>query len=425
MVTPPHWPQGRTGVGASLSDFTELATSDPHFDQAWGEINGQLDIEGAGTTEINSAKIALTNAFEQLSTQSFGLSGQDAINAAKQYVLVGQTVLGAVQTVGGLVGQLENGAPPLEVMQAFTGTLIGLAAGAGLISAGVGAAIVAGVGAILDILGSVGLFGSPPPGVGVPGCNYSVPSQPDFQFGCIVAWGPKVEPTSTQWRKFPQPGNPPDEPWFQPIPNTSTVYGDWPQIPNGPPPIRLGGPAPAGRPIDTGFPAYQRALNDSSNGGFFLAFFQAWQSNAEYALNGLRPQPDEQVLIHTLRLWNRAHDGPMVPLRGGFYAESLVPLAMNTLSGNDPLMFAGGLGINVGPIKSPPRKVIALHLPSGSIKASPTLPGATSTGAKVAAGTAVVGGAAILGTVVFSLVKGQAVDAVLGHAWKHVKGWFR
>jgi hypothetical protein len=67
------------------------------------------------------------------------------------------------------------------------------------------------------------------------------------------------------------------------------------------------------------------------------------------------------------------------------------------------------------------RSVITLHLQGQRVGATSAGPTAT----QVVAGTAAVGGAALLGTAIYSAVTGIAIGAVVEHAWKHLKGWFR
>ena len=170
---------------SGLGDFDQLVGSDPTFAGAWGEIQNQLQAEGGNVTQINSAKIALTDSYEQLSAQGFGLSGADVVNSAKQYVLLGQTVAGAANVVQGLAGVVQ-GADPIAITQAFTGTLVGVSIAAGALSAGVGAAIVGGVGALLSILQNAGFFGARPGrrrGV-LPGFLQPAPCLYDIQRAC-------------------------------------------------------------------------------------------------------------------------------------------------------------------------------------------------------------------------------------------------
>jgi hypothetical protein len=118
----------RTGVGGQ-ADFNALISADPHFASAWGDIQTQLVTEGV--TDFTGAQQAFTDSFQQLASQSFGLSLDtgtvgNAYATAKQYVMTGQTIAGAVSTVTGLIGSIEsNTMQPLAVMQTFTGTKSG------------------------------------------------------------------------------------------------------------------------------------------------------------------------------------------------------------------------------------------------------------------------------------------------------------
>lgn len=473
MVTP-HWPQPEepsqpVGVGG-IADFEGLISSDSNFAGAWGQVQAQLTLEGAGPSDITSAKEAFTDSFQQIASQAFGVAGQDAIDAAKSYVLTGKTIAGAVGTVQGLITAAESGAP-LQIVQAFTGTLIGVAVAAGAVSAGVGAAIVGAVGALSAILQQAGFFGSPPAAGTV--CGFPLYQKPTFTLGCMGAWAPVIAVNSAAWRPFPDPTNSTDAAWFQ----TGHVGpGQWRDGFYG---IRApgkdqsyGGDAPnpasnSDRPIDIAFPGYSYCVEAASgkipvptppgtpvpsiNTDFARAFIPAWKANAVYSLNGLKPQPDWQVLVHLLRMWNKSHDGSSYevllppqpnpgynpndwtssPMYNPSFFTRFVEEAIMALPASDPI-FARlpdgrtGLRRNVGAQHQPPisPRVIHLRIPAVD-KATATAPGSTSTAVKVAAGGAAVTGAALVGVVAFSLVKGKAVDVVLGQAWKTMKGWFR
>jgi hypothetical protein len=159
-------------------------------------------------------------------------------------------------------------------------------------------------------------------------------------------------------------------------------------------------------------------------------------ANFDFAYNcsPISPINEQQLVLKARDVWNALHTADSTQTFD-VNSNGIIP---GILSGRLSLVWdpgkpqqvpsVGPITVNTGgAVPHAARRTITLHLPPRAIDATASVPapGATSTGAKVAAGTAVVGGAAILGTVVFSLVKGQAVDAVLGHAWKHVKGWFR
>lgn len=428
-----------------------------NFSSAWGEVQNQLQAEGADASQLNLAKTAFVNSFEQLSA-NMGVTGDEAIAAAKQFTTLGHTIIGAVGTVQGLISTVESGSAP-QITQAFTGVLISLAVGSGLVSAGIGAAIAVGISLVLTALGDLGLFtSSAPPTFDIPGCGKWT-YVPDYLVGCmgIQAKGgvdPKVTqpfrvaPGSPNWRTFPQPtagshvGDGSDGAWF--IPNSPYV-GVWRGVLVDSGDINNATRNDRARPVDRAFPNYGRLAGDAEVGGairnvfattqlptviaagsnFQKTFFSAWRGNAEYALNGLKPQADEQVLIHMLRLWNRAHAGPAVALNQSeeSYANSLVAAALNLVQSNDVGLTSGrSLLVNSGPMKTQTPQHIRLHL---STKAGASAPTGLSTTTKVVAGTAAVGGVALVGTAIFAFATGRAIDAVFSSAWRGFKGWFK
>jgi hypothetical protein len=415
-MTAAHWLR-QPGFGAGLTDFEAYASSDPNFQAAWGEVQAQLNVEGAGTTQLNSAKTAFVNSFEQIAGQGF--SSSDPIGAAKAYVMTGQTILGAVNTVTSLVSSIQNA--PAQAIQDFTGVMVGLA-GATL-SAGIGAAIVVGVEIALSVMQSAGLF--PPPSH----CDYPVGSLCATSTNSV-----RVPPGSGAWRRFPDSTNPNDAVWFQPNPPQAWGWND----------LILFKPTfgTTERPIDQGFPNYNMIEAMASRGDAFeQAFASAWKGNQAFLLNGLQPQPDYQVLIHALRLWNRTHAGPMHTVQVMYvitspYLFSLTTDAYTFAGDGDGIKMNGTVGMNTGALIVPPvapvaplapHHVISLHIQHGAITApAPVVPTTSglSTGAKVAVGGAAVTGAALLGAVAYGYLKGEAVDAVLKGAWRHVKGWF-
>lgn len=459
-VIPDHWPQPRKpGFGAGLLDFEAYAASDPNFTNGWAGVQSQLVAELADSSQINLAKTAFTNSFEQLAA-NMGVTGDEAIAAAKQFTTLGHTVLGAVSTVQGLITTVESGSAP-AITQAFTGVLISIGVGSGLVSAGVGAAIAFAITAVLAALGDLGFFTSnAPPTYDIPGCGKWT-SVPDYLIGCMGVWAKgsspnltqpfRVAPGSPNWRSFPQPGTPgpyvsgADKEWF--VPNLMSV-GIWKGILIDSTDTGNLTRTDGSRAIDRAFPSYGRLAADAGIAGqirnvllnvnlpaaispgsnFQKAFFSAWRSNAEYALNGLKPRPDEEVLIHTLRLWNRAHAGPPVVLSQSeaTYAHSLVSAGLNLVQSNDVGLTSGaGLLVNSGAMRTQTPQIVKLHL---STKAGATSVGSSapmSTTTKVVAGTAAVGGAALLGTAVFAFATHKSIDTVFSSAWRGFKGWFK
>jgi hypothetical protein len=172
---------------------------------------------------------------------------------------------------------------------------------------------------------------------------------------------------------------------------------------------------------------------------FFRAFFVAWKTNAEYALNGHNPAADWQVLRHVLNIWNRAHTNTqtavMQPRDKGFMRTVLtgangqgtgetddlpqtapvpyVSMLIEEYNQNFPDE-AGGIGkpagitINLGPVKVVPHVVKLGNLPGEST---------TSPAAKAAL---VVGGVAAGGLVAAALY-GYATGKGLDWVFKKLK----
>ena len=436
--TTPHW-----GFGAGLTDFQAYFSSDPNFAGAWNDIAAQLAHEGADASQINLAKTALVDSFQQMAS-NLGVSGDQAIAAAKSYVLLGQTVAGAAESVTGLVQAAESGSF-VAITQTFTGTLIGAAIAAGAISAGVGAAVVGAVGELLNILASAGFFGQPSTDTEISNCGF-YPIKPSYMVGCVAVQPVdpiQQAPGAVTWRTFPQPGNNTNtmaDPRYSGVVSRGVSYSDqliwfttrdqggggglwkgarW----DGPGTIDHPSPGNV-RLVDLAFPNYSDVAYEAvAAGGFSQAYFGAWKANAEFALNGLKPQPDEQVLIHALRLWNRAHAGPTTPLYydSRYPISRLIPAALSRLSGGDPLVSGQGLLLNTGALIQPQR-VVTLHLPTNLVQSSAP---PTSTAAKVAGGAAVVAGAGLLTAAVVGWASGKAIDKVFSAGWEKIKGVFR
>jgi len=357
-----------------MGDFASDMAADPTgFGGAWNQINAQLQSEGASSTQVLAAQNALASAFDNLSSQMPD-AGQ-ALAAAQQYVMAGQTAYGALTMVQNLQAAAAAGVPPAQLLQTFTGTMIGAGIAAGVITAGTGAAIVGGVSILVSVLQAAGLFGGPPSGTQVcPGvyCNnpsYVLPN------GCTCVWDtlPSIVPGSASWRHFPNPNDPNDAGWFQP--RASLPWGpfNWKGATWGAP---LSDQWHQGwRLVDYAFGVYHHLECEmAANAGgtsawplFSQSFIAAWKLNAEYALNGLRPQPDWAVLVHAARVWNRAHDASSVlglSSQSGVVAqpgtscpssmltpyESIIAAdAIANLPASDPLVSNGQIVINAGP----------------------------------------------------------------------------
>jgi hypothetical protein len=460
-VLPPHWPQPRRPLrvgAAGIEEFSALVQADPHFASAWGEVSTQLQAEG--TADLTGAKIALSNSFDQLASQSFGLSPQDAADAAKKFVLAGQTIMGAVETVQSLVRAAEDASPAevLAVAQTFVGTMIGVATAAGAVSAGIGAAIVAVITIAISLLESSGLLaGFTPTGVTYKNCyNLHFDPTPDWLAGCVGFKGQKTSPGAPNWRQFPNPiKDPTDNLWYIP-PNgdystmsQAASLGSW----RG---LQIWAGLFNGLPINEAFPAYiqleywglpvgayvgspdgkfrvvgagsrctrvlSSPISNALSNDFVSGYITAWKANAEFALNGLKAQDDWMVLQHFIRVWNRAHssattvtvqpvqDTSGLPLYGMPYWQNLVYQMAS--GGKDPKLqdASGNLLINTGPTLAP-KKTVSLHLGIGPSTG-------LSTPVKVAVGAAVVGGAAVASTAVYAFATKTAFSAVWKNLWK-------
>ena len=328
-------------------------------------VPGDSVLTGQLTDQLNGAKTAFTNAYEQITSQGLTAITSNPVAAAKQFVLAGNSIAGAVQTVLGLASNLSSEAKVIKVattvLSSFTGVMVALLVGVtGAITAGVGAIIVGLVATAVAFLNSLFAKAPQPTANQVQICTSPVSVLADktyaglpiaFTIGCVPVYtsNPQIGPGSTAWRSFPDPNNPADAAWFRPI----YLYGGGPGLWNDADfwAVAIGTPAEMGRPIDVAFPNYrylecemydidpgsesfaQSAIFNGTNStdttantyvvpsnytppkytpkttvtDFQKAFFAAWKANSEYALNGLVPQTDPIVLLHLIRIWNAAH----------------------------------------------------------------------------------------------------------------------
>jgi hypothetical protein len=420
----PHLRRG-VGQGGSFGNFTNNAA----FLASWGPVGAQLQAEGnaPGSFAYQLAQNDFANAVGQLA-QAPEAQGADILNAAQQYTIAGHTIQGAFSTVTQLIQAANNGVSAPQAVQLFTGTMIGVAVLAGAVSAGAGAAIVGAIGIISDLL-----LGGGSPGFSIPGCPGTTFSQaPNYSVGCVAVFGldpVTAGPGTANWKSFPSVNNPNDAHWFD-----SSLYG-WSGIP-GYGQWSGGIPGFGYRLIDVAFPAYNTiscSLQTPAGtfaGDFLRHFFSAWKANQEYALNGLKAQPDWQVLAHAIRLWNMAHapgtpflmaPSPLAlavdPACSDFtvgYEHMLVTDVVNNIKGDSLVPIQNGnLVVNTGPLIPPPQA------------SNVTLPGAPAkstvgaTAVKVAAGT----GVAVLGGIgLVALAKGWAFGKTVEWAWGKTGG---
>jgi hypothetical protein len=360
-------------IDTGQTDFNSLVQNSSFgslVQQAWGPVQQQMLAEGLDPSNpldaanLNTAQGMFANAYNQL-TQQMGVEATSAMQAAAQYVQTGKTIAGAVQTVVSLIKQAE-GVQDIQGACNFVGSLMGTvvtaAIASGAVTAGIGAAITAVVGVTIALI-EAAWPGNPQP-AGQLICAQTGPqgaqiycSGASFTVGCICCFShapigqtTPIGPGTSVWRDFPNPTDPNDAGWFQYVgvigqPQSATGPFGGPTAGAGAPgytyPLQgapTAGNAPQGlgvwknatwstpfagmRTIDGAFPNYRQleyeltvpfgnevepcppALVD-----FGKAFFAAWKSNQAFALNGLKPIPDEQVLLQTLAMFNRSHDG--------------------------------------------------------------------------------------------------------------------
>ena len=393
-------------------------TATPEFQAAAASVTSALAAEGQGAADVTFATSQLADTAQQLYNAG-GVAAQEALNGAVDYIKLGHTVAGAVGQVQGLV-QIASSGDPSAIMQAFTGTMVGVCATLGPVSAGVGAAIVLGVGALLSALDGGGS-----PGFSIPGCDglkFSAP--PTYAVGCVGVFGQtaRPQPGSLAWSAFPDPNKDPS--WFDTTQSGGFSWkgSDWHTYINMP-------RCPRVAAINRAFPDYASLVCNLNNpdydpqmAAFYRAFVAAWKLNKEYALNGLKlPAADWQVLQHTVRLWNMAngHSAYRIIQPGSVdcnianvdhsYVAALI-LGLHTINNKDPFVMnnmtpAGGLIINTGaPVSTAPMP----------LKNSSTL-------ASVAKGGAVLAAGAGLGVLLHAWLAGKAVDLVIAHGWNGLK----
>jgi hypothetical protein len=485
----------RIGLGDGLAEFNALVSANnPGFNSAWGDVQTQLAAEyGVGTQAYQDAILQAQDMMGQAYSGLSQLAGVDPTQIAgkaRDYVLLGKTVSGAVSTVQGLVEDANNGTVTPAVVGSFVGTMIGLGITLGVVSAGVGAAIMGAVGAVVAAFQSAGLFQPSPPGGGTQQiCNagasgsdvFVSPNGPVYKLssfnidysayhlgytiGCLGVYvvDPahcRIEPASSEWRRFPNPSLASDAPWYA-FGSASAASGNYTGQPDGSWVFPWGGSgntlaifcegwskandnsALANlniRPIDAAFPYWrylecrmgQVAQGQSPFGmtgaalqnmlDFERAFFQAWKANEEYALNGLQPQDPGQVLINLLRLWNRAHTGATLTISQvdcqafqGSCPGALQPLFLNYVSAalqyiqsSDSSLTDGNgnLFLNYGSALQS-KFVVTAPSPGGVASTS-------TTASKVATGAAVAVGAGALGLFTYAAVNNLAVGYVAG-----------
>ena len=391
-------PVRRNGFSQSLTDFNAWAQSDPNFANGWQGIQQQLTAESSAAAgqivstaqqtiydeagnviqqgqqlgqgvvsqasdaafaqldeRLNVAKLSYVSEYEALLKNGLNEVVTDPAAAAKQFVLVGNSIAGAVQTVGGLINTFDKAQTlqaDVQIGSAFCGVMISIATAAGAISAGLGALIVGLIGAAVSLLQQAGLFKTTQnipiskqicsnvfvdvtANLPVSTNQYGVTTTRSiplaFTVGCVAAYTetPQISPGAQNWRSFPTYKAPlptdrcvdlseqdtygPDLAWFVPISKCGPGVGPWKNAvwSTG----HTGDDPPNWaqtdkRAIDAAFPVFRYLECEMSQSGvtdFQKAFFAAWKANKEYELNGLVSQPDYIVFLHLVRLWNQSH----------------------------------------------------------------------------------------------------------------------
>lgn len=455
------------GAGGDFSTYIQ----NPEFAAAWNTVQTQLSAEGnnTGSLAVLTAQNAFAATFDNLSSQ-LGVDPSTALAATKQFIVAGHTIAGAVNTVQRII-QSMNGGDPSQAFNLITGAMVGAAVTSGVVTAGVGALITIGVGLGLTAMASLGLFGAAPSGVSLPGCGTGTTwnPAPTIAVGCVGmqgATGPSGganEYGSPFWRRFPKKtgGNANDSQWYDAViggfgvPQGSKLI-QWAGSANGPVYSWSGWANP--RLIDTAFSEWHYIACSSVPAGleaFAAAFTQAWIANKEYDLNGLKSQPDWQVLRTLLGVWNRAHDGgtyvdlgpaakgslgtPSVvngalswscPANLPPYFQTLISDLVAQGSSSDPIFqtfynaSANTIRIHTGSILQPANLATLLKdLGSDSGAAGASAP--LSTPAKVAVGTASVATAAAVGVGILAWMKGQTFSWALNKVWDETSGAVR
>lgn len=407
----------------------------PEGASAWGTVHNQLTAEGSTAADIAFAQSKFSDTLTQLAQVGVN-DASSALNYAQQATLGIYSVASAVSTVGSFVSAVES-ETPVQAANMFTGVMVSLLIAAGSVSAGAGAIIVAG--AAIAFSAIQGLLGSKTPRVANV-CGASLTWTPSLVVGCVYSNAASpIAVGAANWRSFPIAST--SSNWYST--STPSVGGSFPWV------TWKGygwgySPWGASRLIDATFPDYAAienfvnrtaigiALNVNTRplSPFIPFLFSAWKANKEYALNGLQPRENYEVLVQAVRFWNRAHaatsylditaSSTSMP-----YVASLMPALFNAMGDNDSEnnIYNGALRINTG-AQYVPKKVIVLHL--GLMNPTPKTTIAAPTTSSTAATVAKTGAYTIGGLTVAAVVAGWAVgkgaDFFLGRAWTGLKG---
>ena len=410
----------RAGAAGEALAFSDI-TANPAGAAAWSQVQSQLQAEQqSGLLTANDFNDALLAAQGNFTDSYNGLNAAAAdatsiLPAATQYALQAQTVLGSVSNIQGFISAAQNpDTPPAALVTSFTGILVGIGIASGVVTAGVGAAVCAGVALAVQTLSSLGFFPSPPSGA--PLCNGSVLVQPNdpgaIVIGCVAGNYPNLQqakvpgPQDPRWRSFPSPTTDPG--WYEVLESSGqTIAGPitwgsglWSSGSNGP------------RMVDAAWPQFrhleceQSSLLPGAAGAFQQAFFAAWKLNQALALNGQQVADDASVLKQLVTQWNRAHDGATTysfTSRGTdtqFMPSNLSPgpSPCSRVASYGPYVsylvqdIGGSLVINTGALKAPPN---VSALTNNVSSAAPTATSGATTAAAIALGIGGVSLAAV------------------------------
>jgi hypothetical protein len=437
----------RIGLGDDISELLALAQNDPTVRVAVEQIKQQVASEGGSASdqarEVDARLHTLAQSYYSLVSNEIGVDSATALSAASKYVHAAHSVAGAIENVEGLVQSVQSGAPPQQILQQFTGVLVGASVGAGVLSAGIGAAIIGATYVIGQFLNALKLWGSSD---GVQVCpNVTCNPAPKYVVNCLCIYkDPVPDPTSQQWMHFPNPNDPDDAFWFNGG-FVSQKWRDWGMFCMSP-----GGTCPGGNlTIDGLFPTYRWFHCEQQLGGpagdFQKMFWGAWKANQELLINGLKPMDDWKVLLNVLKLWNRAHESknniqfsatdpnavpwPTPPYFNGDCPSSAPPPYFTTLisriNANSAADAPGNtITINGGPKKQPSR---IIHLPPGAfggLNPATNVAAPMSTSSKVIIGTTVAAGIGAFALAAYAHWHGMTFTQGAKHLWSGVTSKF-
>lgn len=479
---------GRVGFGdlpvpdLAVPEFNAILANTPAAAAQWQSAQQLFLTEGTTTDWQRVAQQKFAQAYNELTIGGQGLGSgvmagvgslEKAASAATGLTISTTTIQGAATAVEGLVSAVESG-NSVAIVQAFTGAVIAGLTISGVATMGVGAALA--VGAELAFALGAMLAGKVVASI----CGKDLTGTPPaFMWGCAWSYAQKVTagPGSAVWRKFPVPGAPNDQWWYDfPFGFCKPSLTDCPVDYNhqwkssegitawwGCVPPQVLGPDHAtymyARPIDAAFREYKQLEYDlGATGGldpgyaeFIRGYFGAWKANQEFAFNGLLPPGTVEgqwgadclaAFGQYVAFWNAAHSpattytiqsspngfsdllGPFSPPTDhrSFFVEQLVYEAARISTPGVPP--TGSMVINTGPrpaVAQPP-----LHVGNCSLYGTCTPKAASvSTSSKIVTGVAVAGALGAGAVALYAAVNKMAFQQAAGLIWKKAKGSFQ